>query len=301
MKAIDLFAGLGGWTEGATQAGVQVVWAANHDPVAVEYHARAHPNAIHACQDLHQARWIDVPAHDLLLASPCCQGHSRARGVDRPHHDTARSTAWAVVSAAEVHRPQFLAVENVEEMRDWVLYPVWKAALNALGYSLVEHVLDVADTGTPQHRERLFIVGSRSLAPLRLQIPKVDHKPVADVLDWSAGEWTPVEGHCERTVSRWRKGLADGLGSRMLLPYYKSAKTGRSIRRPCGTLTTHDRYALVQEGQMRMMSVDEARQVMGFPPTTQLPARRADAMRLLGNAVAPAQARSVVAALLRAC
>lgn len=78
MKAIDLFAGAGGFSTGARMAGVGVVWAANHWPAAVECHASNHGEAIHVCQDLHQARWGEVPAHDLLLASPCCQGHSNA-------------------------------------------------------------------------------------------------------------------------------------------------------------------------------------------------------------------------------
>ncbi|MFZ4626660.1 MAG: DNA cytosine methyltransferase, partial [Rhodoferax sp.] len=80
MHAIDLFAGAGGFSTGATMAGCSVVWAANHWQAAVTVHAANHPKTQHICQDLHQARWCDVPAHDLLLASPCCQGHSHARG-----------------------------------------------------------------------------------------------------------------------------------------------------------------------------------------------------------------------------
>jgi len=53
--AIDLFAGLGGFTEGAEQAGVKVVWTANHWSDAVEAHKRNHPDAHHVCQDLQQA------------------------------------------------------------------------------------------------------------------------------------------------------------------------------------------------------------------------------------------------------
>jgi DNA (cytosine-5)-methyltransferase 1 len=41
MKAADLFAGLGGFTEGAEAAGVRVAWAANHRQVAVDYHRRS--------------------------------------------------------------------------------------------------------------------------------------------------------------------------------------------------------------------------------------------------------------------
>jgi DNA (cytosine-5)-methyltransferase 1 len=85
MRAVDLFAGLGGFTEGATRAGVQVVWAANHWKAAVDVHARNHPHTDHACQDLRQADWGSVPAHDLLLASPACQGHSR---TCRPQSET---------------------------------------------------------------------------------------------------------------------------------------------------------------------------------------------------------------------
>lgn len=152
MKAIDLFAGAGGFSTGARLAGCEVVWAANHWPLAVEWHAANHPDAAHVCQDLHQADWTRVPAHDLLLASPCCQGHSRARGKGHgnPQHDASRSTAWAVVSAAEFHRPQFVVVENVPEFLQWALYPAWAAAMQALGYSLSPHIVDSADHGVPQ-------------------------------------------------------------------------------------------------------------------------------------------------------
>lgn len=64
MKAIDLFAGAGGTTEGVKNAGLEVVWAANHDPVAVRFHSVNHPSTSHVCQDLHQADWSEVPERD---------------------------------------------------------------------------------------------------------------------------------------------------------------------------------------------------------------------------------------------
>lgn len=47
MTAIDLFAGAGGSSEGARMAGVMVAWAANHWPLAVQYHEANHPTTWH--------------------------------------------------------------------------------------------------------------------------------------------------------------------------------------------------------------------------------------------------------------
>ncbi|WP_415509807.1 DNA cytosine methyltransferase [Acetobacter sp.] len=69
MTTVDLFAGAGGFSTGAEMAGARVVWAANHWPLAVEYHAINHPSVQHVCQDLHQADWSLVPRHDLMLVA----------------------------------------------------------------------------------------------------------------------------------------------------------------------------------------------------------------------------------------
>jgi site-specific DNA-cytosine methylase len=190
MKAIDLFAGAGGFSTGARQAGVSVVWAANHWPAAVEIHRANHPETEHSCQDLQQADWTQVPGFDLLLASPACQGHSKARGAEKPHHDALRSTAWAVVSAIECHRPQAGLVENVPEFADWTLFPAWEAALKALGYSCGLHLVDAADHGVPQHRVRLLIAITRSKRPLMLELPKRPHVPVRGIIQWDHPGWS---------------------------------------------------------------------------------------------------------------
>lgn len=74
MDAIDLFAGFGGSSTGARMAGIRIGWAANHRPEAVKWHSANHPQTEHICQDLHQADWSLVPAHDLLLPSPLLPG-----------------------------------------------------------------------------------------------------------------------------------------------------------------------------------------------------------------------------------
>lgn len=301
MKVIDLFAGLGGFSEGARSAGATVVWAGNHWPAAVQWHAANHPEALHVCQDLHQADWSTVPAHDVLLASPACQGHSRARGKERPHHDSARSTAWAVVSAAEVHRPPVVVVENVVEFTRWALYKPWSMAMGALGYTLAPQVIDAADCGVPQHRKRIFIVCSQSHALLNLNLPRHQHVPADSMIDWDAGRWSLIErpGRSKATLARVARGRAVH-GSRFLMAYYGNEKGGRSIHRPIGTLTTRSRWALVDDARMRMLSAAEARRGMGFPDTYQLPGSAALANHLLGNAVCPPVATAILREIRRA-
>ncbi|WMC11699.1 DNA cytosine methyltransferase [Oceanimonas pelagia] len=303
MNCIDLFAGFGGFSTGARMAGANVLWAANHWPDAVHWHSVNHPDTAHACQDLHQADWSQVPAHDLLLASPCCQGHSKARGKanGNPEHDASRSTAWAVVSAAEYHRPEFALVENVPEFVDWTLFPAWEAAMNALGYSLAPHVVDAADLGVPQNRVRLFIVASRSKAPLRLNLPKLDHVPASSFIDWEGGRWSAIDkpGRAAATLERVANGRAQ-YGDRFVMSYYGNTKSGRDAGRPIGTITTRDRWAVVDGDRMRMLSADENLAAMSFPAWIQRPNNHRLTVHMAGNAVAPLAAKHLIEAIKQA-
>jgi len=300
MDAIDLFAGAGGFTEGAALAGVPVKWASNHWPAAVRFHSLNHPGTDHICQDLQQADWRRVPAHDIALASPACTGHSPARGKDRPHHDALRSTAWAVVACAEYHRSQVVLVENVPEFRHWTLYPAWCDAMHRLGYAVAPHLVDAADHGVPQHRRRLFLVCTQSKHPLHLDLPHRPHRAIADVIQWDAHEWSPVErpGRSARTLRRIAAGRA-AFGARFVAPYYSngSGTTGRSIDRPIGTITTRDRWAVIDGDRMRMLRVPEAKAAMGFRASYVLPDAHRDALFMLGNAVCPPVAADILTAI----
>lgn len=304
MTAIDLFAGAGGFSTGAKLAGVKVLWAANHWQAAVQVHASNHPETAHVCQDLHQADWSQVPAHDILMASPCCQGHSRARGKAHgdPQHDASRSTAWAVVSAAEFHRPPVVLVENVPEYTAWALYPAWCLAMQALGYQISPHVVDAADHGVPQHRRRLFLVCTRSRTPLVLMFPYRKHVPAASIIDPGAAGWSQIQkpGRSQRTIQQIQAGQSR-YGSRFLIPYYGSGSglTGRSLGRPIGTVTTRDRWGLVDGDRMRMLTAAEYRAAMGFPDDYQLPDSHRLATHMLGNAVCPPVARDFLLEIRR--
>lgn len=255
ITAVDLFSGLGGFTEAAKMVNIEVSWAANHWPLAVEFHELNHPSVKHVCQDLHQANWHKVPSHDVLLASPACQGHSNARGKEQAHHDATRSTAWAVVSCVETHKPDLTIIENVPAFLKWSLYPAWKLAMETLGYSVSPHIVDCADIGVPQHRERVFIICAKSRSPLLLKLPEIEHQPVMDLIEWNDHAWNKIitPRRALATLERIDRGRKS-FGDRFIMPYYGSGSglTGRCLSRTLGTVTTIDRWAVVNGDMMRM-------------------------------------------------
>lgn len=310
MKAIDLFAGAGGFTAGAEAAGARVIWAGNHWRLAVDVHELNHPETDHLCQDLEQADWTRIPSMDLVLASPACQAHSSAatrggkgRRGSAPHHDALRSTAWAVVSCVEVHSPPFVVVENVADFRNWKLYGVWCKAMQELGYSLHEHFVNAADLGVPQDRRRLFITAVKGKRPFVLRLPKREHVGFSECIDMSAGLWEPVAGKPPDVRQRASKGRANFPDDEVFVTQHVTGHPGRSIDRPVPTVTTKHQMGLVRRGrrgdEMRMFTIDEYRCAMGFPKNYWLPRQVCDSVKLLGNAVCPPVAKAIVGEILR--
>jgi DNA (cytosine-5)-methyltransferase 1 len=299
MKVIDGFAGIGGFSEGARLAGMQPVFAFNHWELACQLHQVNHPRTRVECQDAHIINWAGLPAHDLGLFSPACQGHSPARGKEQPRHDAMRSTAWAVVDYAEFHGKP-IVVENVPEFLQWGRFPAWSQAMQSLGYSIAPHVIDAADHGVPQHRERVFLVLTKSKAPLELVLPKREHVAVDKFIEWGQHSWTAVDkpGRSKATLERIASGRAK-FGRRFVAPFYGSGSgtTGRSLDRPLGTITTIDRWALIDGDRMRVLQPSENRSIMGFGDHIVLPKVKRSATHMLGNAVCPPVARDLLQAM----
>lgn len=297
VRCVDLFAGWGGFSLGAEQAGARVLWAGNHWPLAVQAHAQNHPHTHHVCQDLRQADWGMLPEYDLLLASPACQGHSNAsQPARRRYHDALRATAWAVVDCADATEPRGLLVENIPEFRRWRLYPQWRAALEALGYHLQEHVINAAEHGVPQRRNRLFVVGTRRPAVLRLT-PSAE-LPFAPCVDWKADGWRPVKEASLGVRERVAKGRKNH--GRVFLTQHVTGHPGVPLDEPIRTITTQDQWAIVDGAFYRPLTVRENARAMGFPDSYGWPtAKRREQITGIGNAVCPPLAKRLVRELAR--
>ncbi len=248
---------------------------------------------------------------DLLLASPECRNHTCAKG-SAPRDEASRATAMQVVRYARLLRPRWLVLENVVYMRPWSRYEELKSLLEAIGFRLSEHTLDASDFGVPQTRRRLFLVGDREGCPSPTpQAHDVPRRAARSILD-PDGTWNASPLCCPRraraTLERATRGF-DALGpeASFLLVYYGSDGSGgwQSLDRPLRTITTIDRFALVEphdDGQtIRMLQVPELKRAMGFGDDYVFPVgTRRDRVRLLGNGVCPPVMEAVVRSLVAA-
>ena|SRR5437879_11272723 len=74
----DEFAGIGGSSQGATAVpGVELMLAANHNPLAVDVHGINFPDADHYCGDIAKADIAGFPRADLFWSSPSCPPSNR--------------------------------------------------------------------------------------------------------------------------------------------------------------------------------------------------------------------------------
>jgi DNA (cytosine-5)-methyltransferase 1 len=161
--ALDLFCGAGGASIGLKAAGYDVIGFDKYpDAIATHNH-----NGMPALdRDLSTATVEDWRAWrgqvDLLWGSPPCQPFSQA-GRHKGRFDERDGFPW-FLAAVEGVAPRVFVMENVKGLtfrKNQAYLAEIKAALEDLGYAVRYEVLNCADYGVPQKRQRLFMVGRR--------------------------------------------------------------------------------------------------------------------------------------------
>ena len=174
---IDLFAGAGGLSLGFEQAGFDVVAAAEIDPVHCAVHKYNFPNcavlptsvAKLSAADIRKASGIGLRQVDVVFGGAPCQGFSLIghRMLDDPRNALVREFVRLVGEL----RASYFVFENVKGLtvgRHRQVLDELIEAFQEIGYEirLPWKVLDAADYGVPQHRERLILFGARAGLPV---------------------------------------------------------------------------------------------------------------------------------------
>lgn len=163
MKAIELFAGVGGFRLGLQLAGVEVTWANDIDPkCCLVYRSHFGADSI-VCDGIETAK-TSIPHHDLLTGGFPCQPFSAA-GKKEGVRDRLRGTLFAeIVHVLEKRQPAYFILENVKRlltMEEGLHFKTILQSLTGAGYGLEWRLLNAKDFGLAQNRERVFIVGRR--------------------------------------------------------------------------------------------------------------------------------------------
>jgi DNA (cytosine-5)-methyltransferase 1 len=311
LRAFDMFCGGGGSSLGAAMAGVDIVGGAEMADYPAQAFSANFPSARLYHGDLRALSLDglskDLGKIDILLASPECTNHTCAKG-SAPRSEESKETALQVIRFAESMRPNWVILENVVHMKPWKRYPELKASLSALGYEISESVLDSSLFGVPQKRRRLFMIAGLNGKPGAVSGNSRSPKTAASVID-AEGNWPTSmlfsPKRASGTLERAERAIAEvGSKSPFLIVYYGTDGSGgwQSLDQPLRTVTTLDRFALVQPSSsghtMRMLQPIEIRRAMGFPRSYRFPVgTRRDKIKLLGNAVCPPVMRSIVSAL----
>lgn len=183
------FAGAGGDMQGAAAVdGVEPVFAANHNKLALATHAANFPDVEHDLCDIPKKPVSWFPWVALFWASPACPPWTDARGkkrdFDKSNHqklpgfdddepvddETMRGRALMEEVTrylrywAERGRPVLAGVvENVIQCRLWDQWHPWLGAIRALGYEVKViafnsmHARSRKTRRSPQSRDRLYV------------------------------------------------------------------------------------------------------------------------------------------------
>lgn len=207
MRCISLFSGCGGLDLGLRDAGFEIVFATDSNPLCAESHKVNFPETnfllapIEVVDEEHLAPARASGPIDLLAGGPPCPPYSKSRFYrsEKPRalaDPVGDATLTGYLNTLRVVRPRAFLLENVAGFA----YGIHRDALDLLlataeelGYSCEHHRLNAADYGVPQIRERYFVIGALNG---KVQFPRPTHQkrtedalPLQDLPEWrTAGD-----------------------------------------------------------------------------------------------------------------
>lgn len=333
FRFIDLFAGIGGIRMGFEAHGGDCVFTSEWNDFSTKTYRENYPaGGDHALiGDIVSFPAEEVPSHDVLLGGFPCQpfsiaGVSKKNALGRPHGfecTTQGTLFFDVARIIAAKRPAAFLLENVKNLlshdKGRTFDVILQTLRDELGYEVHYRVVD-GQHFTPQHRERIIIVGFRgktsfSWDDLRLpesgpRLGSILHRTDGSepVLPWDhdrffdhAGKrvqpkytltpnlWTYLQNYAAK-----HRAAGNGFGFGMAYP--------DSVTRTLSARYHKDgSEILVYQGEQlrpRRLTPRECARLMGFPDTFRIPVSDTQAYRQFGNSVVMPVMREVARIML---
>lgn len=265
-------------------------------------------------------------AVDYIVGGPPCQSFSaagrRAGGVAGTS-DTRGTLFWYYCQYVKHFKPKAFVFENVRGIlssKKGEDFKIICASFAEVGYDLYWRILNAADFGVPQQRERVFLVGIRKDLHIVFKFPRPTHGPdspdkrpyvtvreaIADITDENevvppyggkygdlipdipAGEnyrfYTEEMGH-PNPLFAWRSKFSNFL--------YKVDPDDI-----CKTIIAYQgRYDGPFHWHNRKCTVEELKRMQGFPADYVIPQNYTEGVKQVGNSVCPPVAHQIGMAL----
>ncbi len=175
INAVDLFCGAGGLTHGLIRAGVNVCVGVDSDP-ACEYPYTANNNAGFLLKLVEDVSVDELDGYYRNSELKLLVGCSPCQTFSTYNQKAAKSDKrWFLLHQfcrlAEGLVPDLIAMENVPNL---IKHNVFHEFLNSLincGYLIAYSIVNCADYGVPQRRNRLVLLASR-LGSISLMTPE---------------------------------------------------------------------------------------------------------------------------------
>jgi len=251
------------------------------------------------CQDVREVNLKELKEVDILIGGFPCQSFSTVNPTKDPEDERANLYKH-MARFLKVQKPKVFIAENVKGMlylKKGEIYKNIEREFSKAGYRVTHKLINSADFGVPQKRERVFMVGVRKDIKADFEFPKqTNYKeptgrekgwaPLGDVIDSLVPE-DPKYYFSERAVlgmKRAKKNMKRGLW--------------QNLEEPCLTVTAHlakvslnsrDPVLLVDPKKelYRRFTPREAARIQSFPDSFTFVGSEADTYRQVGEAIAP--------------
>jgi DNA (cytosine-5)-methyltransferase 1 len=208
----DLFAGVGGLSQGFVENGFRLTFANDNDHWASETLQKNHQVDYYIEGDIHEVtaneilKGIQGQHVNVLVGGVPCQSFSMAGYRNRKQHfgqdDDRHYLFKEFLRITELLNPEIVIIENVKgliSMQGGQIKDEIVDGLTKLGYKVDWKILNAADFGAPQTRQRVFFIGNR--IGVENVFPKPTHTSAQYMTVGEALENIAVVNHNPRPLS----------------------------------------------------------------------------------------------------